>query len=84
MQIILQTTWLSSSSSIINANYTQVTKNNFVTHLKKSIMFFKRAFNRLRVKAFHKNPLQKKHKKESYITTQVPDIYRKISKGFES
>ena len=26
-------------------------------------MFFKRIFNRLRVKAFHKNPLQKKKKK---------------------
>ena len=44
-------------------------------------MFFKRIFNRLRVKAFHKNPSQKKHKKESYITTQVPGIYHKVSKG---
>ena len=30
-------------------------------------MFFKRIFNRLRVKAFHKNPLQKKKKTQKEI-----------------
>ena len=46
-------------------------------------MFFKIIFNRLRVKAFYKNPLQKKKntQKENDITTHPPDGYDEISKG---
>ena len=46
-------------------------------------MFFKIIFNRLRVKAFYKNPLQKKKntQKENDITTHPPDGYYEISKG---
>ena len=47
-------------------------------------MFFKIIFNRLRVKAFYKNPLQKKKKKktqqENDITTHAPGGYDEISK----
>ena len=46
-------------------------------------MFFKRIFNRLRVKAFHKNPSQKKHKKERYITMQCQAYIVKFQRGFE-
>ena len=49
-------------------------------------MFFKIIFNRLRVKAFYKNPLQKKPKtqKENDITTHAPGGYDEISKGVET
>ena len=41
-------------------------------------MLFKRIFNILRVKAFHKNSLQEKTQRENDITTQTPGRYRKI------